>query len=156
MYIYIYIYTQLCEKHNKNLSLKAVHNENAHSYTKWNTCLFIHSFFYQIFISSCTMPEMDLWPWYASVNKIKNPTLHVESHKTPLKKDVNRPLLPKILIYWQFQYNFWNLPKMFTIFFFSQNHPHVLKKKTQNTNLYTYSSFSSVQSFSCVWLFVTP
>ena len=115
--------------------------------------LFILSFI-KYLLSSCTMPEMDLWPWYASVNKIKNPTLHVEGHKTPLKKVVNRPLLPKILIYWQFQYDFWNLPKMFKIFF--QSKPSPCLKKTQTANLYTYSSFSSVQSLSCVWLFATP
>ena len=115
--------------------------------------LFILSFI-KYLLSSCTMPEMDLWPWYASVNKIKNPTLHVEGHKTPLKKVVNRPLLPKILIYWQFQYDFWNLPKMFKIFF--QSKPSPCLKKSQTANLYTYSSFSSVQSLSCVWLFATP
>ena len=46
----VYIYMQLFEKHNKNPSLKSVHNENSHSHTKQNTCLFIHYFFYQIFI----------------------------------------------------------------------------------------------------------
>ena len=74
----------------------------------------------------------------------KEPYFPGRKPQNSTKKDVNRPLLPKILIYWQFQYNFWNLTKMFKIFFQSKSSPCLKEHK-----ILTYTHIVPLVQFSC-------